>query len=66
METHDQQGIDRSLIEAALRLTPTERLRQNDRMVNTIHALREAHQKAVRASNKATDRSASRASSERA
>ena len=34
--------VDTSLIDAMLRLTPDERLRQNDRMLRTIKDLRDA------------------------
>lgn len=35
-------GIDLSLIEANLRMTPAERLRQNDLLLNEVESLREA------------------------
>ncbi len=35
-----QEGVDTSLIEAMLILTPEERLRQNDRMLHMIEELR--------------------------
>ena len=34
--------VDTSLVDAMLRLTPEERLRQNDRMLRTIGELRDA------------------------
>jgi hypothetical protein len=34
--------VDTSLVDAMLRLTPEERLRQNDRMLKTIKDLRDA------------------------
>ena len=34
--------VDTSLVDAMLRLTPEERLRQNDRMLRTIKDLRDA------------------------
>lgn len=36
-------GIDLSLLEENLRLTPSERLRQNDRALNEAEALRHAY-----------------------
>jgi len=38
-------GIDLSLIEANLRLSPAERLRQNDGVLNEVEFLREALEK---------------------
>lgn len=37
-----QEAVDDSLIQAMRRLTPLERLRQNDRMLQTIVGLRAA------------------------
>jgi hypothetical protein len=34
--------VDTSLVDAMLRLTPEERLRQNDRMLRTVKDLRDA------------------------
>jgi hypothetical protein len=36
------EAVDASLVDAMLRLTPEERLRQNDRMLRTIKDLRDA------------------------
>jgi len=38
----EQYGIDMSLIEANLRLTPWERIRQHNRALGTARALRQA------------------------
>jgi hypothetical protein len=35
-------GVDLSLIDAMLRMTPEQRLEQHDRMLQTIQGLREA------------------------
>lgn len=44
-ELADEYGIDLSLIQANLRLSPTERLRQHDRHLNTMLKLRAAMEK---------------------
>lgn len=41
----DASGIDTSLIDAALRLTVTERIRKNDRGLETVRALQTAFAK---------------------
>jgi hypothetical protein len=41
-EIDDAVVVDTSLVDAMLRLTPEERLRQNDRMLRTIRELRDA------------------------
>jgi hypothetical protein len=40
--THDEQGVDLTLIDEMLRLEPIERLRMNDRTINAILELRDA------------------------
>lgn len=41
-EIDEREHVDTSLIDALMRLTPEERLLQNDRMLNTIRELRDA------------------------
>lgn len=41
-EVDEREAVDASLVDAMLRLTPEERLRQNDRMLRTIEDLRDA------------------------
>jgi len=41
-EVDEPEAVDASLVDAMLRLTPEERLRQNDRMLRTIKDLRDA------------------------
>jgi hypothetical protein len=41
-ELDGAERVDTSLIDAMLRLTPEERVRQNDRMLRTIRDLRDA------------------------
>ena len=38
----EEIAVDLTLVDAALALTPEERLRQNDRMIRTIQELRDA------------------------
>jgi hypothetical protein len=40
--THDEQGVDLTLIDEMLRLEPIERLRMNDRAINAVLELRDA------------------------
>jgi hypothetical protein len=42
MESRDPDEVDVSLIDEMLRLTPTERIRQNDRVLCMIEELRDA------------------------
>jgi hypothetical protein len=41
----EQVDVDISLIDASLRMTPIQRLRQNDRMATTIAKLRDAFER---------------------
>jgi hypothetical protein len=40
--SHDEQGVDLTLIDEMLRLEPIERLRMNDRAINAVLELRDA------------------------
>lgn len=40
--THDENGVDLTLIDELLRMEPIERLRLNDRAVNAVLELRNA------------------------
>lgn len=40
--THDERGVDITLIDELLRMEPGERLRLNDRAVNAVLELRDA------------------------
>lgn len=40
--THDENGVDLTLIDELLRMEPIERLRLNDRAVNAVLELRDA------------------------
>jgi hypothetical protein len=40
--THDEHGVDLTLIDEMLRLEPIERLRMNDRAINAVLELRDA------------------------
>ena len=40
--THDEQGVDLTLIDEMLQLEPIERLRMNDRAINAVLELRDA------------------------
>lgn len=40
--THDENGVDITLIDELLRMEPIERLRLNDRAVNAVLELRDA------------------------
>lgn len=40
--THDENGVDLTLIDEMLRLEPIERLRMNDRAINALLDLRDA------------------------
>jgi hypothetical protein len=44
----DDNGIDLTLIDAFLAMTPTERLRRNEEASRTVRALREAYEEGVR------------------
>jgi hypothetical protein len=41
-DVDEGEAVDASLVDAMLRLTPEQRLRQNDRMLRTIKDLRDA------------------------
>lgn len=40
--THDENGVDLTLIDELLRMEPIERLRLNDRAINAVLELRDA------------------------
>lgn len=44
-ETHDQDGVDRSLIRAALALTPVQRLERLEQFVESVWEIRELNAK---------------------
>lgn len=44
---HGDNGIDLTLIDAFLAMTPTERLRRNEEASRTVRALRKAYEEAV-------------------
>ncbi len=48
LPVRDDSGIDLTLIDAFLAMTPTERLRRNEEAIRTVRALREAYEERKR------------------